>query len=210
MKRIIYIVFMLSFWVVSCNPDKQKTFTSLESNNPIKNLETPDSTIFQTIIKGTDCNKFSEAMINFIELLKHDNNEIETKGNQKELWFTSYKEDPKAEKTIIVSRNSFKTIFVKRKNKLERMGDNWYPSFSVTEICFQNEQTALENERNISEIINSFDLSNEKSYDYILNNGNRLIYVSCGAKIFEEYTFAYKEKMEEIIKNSKYQQKKNF
>lgn len=83
------------------------------------------------------------------------------------------------------------------------MKDNWYPSFSVTEICFQDELTAAENHGKISEMINRRDIFNEKNYDYILQNVNRLIYVSCGAKIFEEYAFSYKDKIEEIIKNKR-------
>ena len=81
--------------------------------------------------------------------------------------------------------------------------DKWYPAFTVTEICFSDEQTASKRQQEISEIINNLDLFNEKDYDYILKNGNRLIYVSCGAKIFEEYAFSYKDKIEEIIKRYK-------
>ena len=83
------------------------------------------------------------------------------------------------------------------------MQDNWYPSFSVTEICFQDEKVASKTHKEISEIINNRDIFNEKNYDYILKNGNRLIYVSCVAKIFEEYAFSYKNKIEELIKNNK-------
>lgn len=82
------------------------------------------------------------------------------------------------------------------------MEGNWYPSFSVTEICFQDASSALENYQLISDIINRSDFFNEKNYDYVLQNGNRLIYVSAGAKLYGEYAFSYSNHIEEIIKKN--------
>ena len=172
--------------MVSCNQDKQRDSTSPE----------PES---KKDIEGVNCDEFSRAMIDFIALLKRDNYEINPKENQLELSFKSYKEEFKVDKDITFPKDHFKTIFAKRKNKLERMEDNWYPSFTITEICFQNEQLASKSYQDIFEIIDLSDLGNEKNYDYLLQNGNRLIYVSCGAKIFETYALGYKDEIEGII-----------
>lgn len=157
-----------------------------------KNLET-------SLRESVSCLEFSEAMNDFIMLLKQDNYAIYTVDDKSELSFKSYTDDFKVDKLISFNRDNFKTILAKRKHKLEKMTDHWYPSFSVTEICFSDEQTASKYHREISEIINGLDSFNEKNYDYILKNDRRLIYVSCGAKIFESYAMAYKAQLAQLL-----------
>jgi len=188
--------------MVSCNSDKPERVIKSEAENIIPDIETSDSANIQANINGAGCDEFSGALIDFIELLKQDNYEITPREDQKELLFQSYNREFQVDKAIEFSKDNFKTILAKRKNKLESMKDNWYPSFSVTEICFEDEQGASESYLKISEIINHFDITNEKNYDYILKNGNRLIYVSCRAMIFSEFAFSYKAKIEEIVKNN--------
>jgi hypothetical protein len=214
MKKTTHIVIILTFLtLIGCNDNRQK---SDSQNDRFELVPEPDKDLREkyeqqqkdklesdSIIKRIDCNEFSESMTDFIELLKQDNYAINLREDQSGLRFKSYKEGFQVDKTISFPKGNFKTIFAKRKNKLERMTDNWYPSFAVTEICLQDEQTASKSYQEISEIIDNSDLINEKDYDYILKNKNRLIYVICRAKIFEEYAFAYKDKIEEMIKNNK-------
>ena len=83
------------------------------------------------------------------------------------------------------------------------MDGNWYPSFQVAEIYFKNEKIASKYHTDISKIITNFDLFNDKNYDYIVQNNNKLIYVSCGASIFSTYAFGYKKKIKQIIEVNK-------
>lgn len=161
---------------------------------------------FDTInIKGIDCNQFSKQMTDLKKLLEKDNYKVEINDQRNGLWFRSEKENDEFEidKSISYAESQCLAFYVKRKTKLKGKKDNWYPSFSVTEICFEDEISASKNYQEISNIINNGDFFNDKNYDYILINGHRLIYVSCGAKIFEEYAFSYKGKIEDLIKNKR-------
>jgi DNA-dependent RNA polymerase auxiliary subunit epsilon len=215
MKKINHIIVILTILVlIGCNDNVQKLETE---NDRLELVPEPDKdlrekyeqqqkdSLKESRLKVIDCNQFSKALIELKELLEKDNYSVEIREQQNDLWFKTEKESKEFEvdKTISFPKSQCLSFYVKRKNKLERMKDNWYPSFSVTEICFQDELTAAENHGKISEMMNRRDIFNEKNYDYILQNGNRLIYVSCGAKIFEEYAFSYKDKIEEIIKNKR-------
>jgi hypothetical protein len=215
MKKINHIIVILTILVlIGCNDNVQKLETE---NDRLELVPEPDKdlrekyeqqqkdSLKESRLKVIDCNQFSKALIELKELLEKDNYSVEIREQQNDLWFKTEKESKEFEvdKTISFPKSQCLSFYVKRKNKLERMKDNWYPSFSVTEICFQDELTAAENHGKISEMINRRDIFNEKNYDYILQNVNRLIYVSCGAKIFEEYAFSYKDKIEEIIKNKR-------
>jgi len=195
-------ILILVLVLASCKQENRREFTNRTSDS-IKETTSPSKSETKIEAKESTCKEFSKSMTDFINVLKQDNYRVELREKQDDLSFKSYKEEFEVDKTISFPEHQFKTIYAKRKNKLERMEDNWYPSFSVTEICFPNKLTASENYTAISEIINRYDIDNEKTYDYILQNGNRLIYVNCGAKIFEEYAFGYKERIEEIIKNNK-------
>lgn len=215
MKRTTHIIVILTILVLtSCNDNGQKLETQRDRleliPEPDKDLrekyaKQQKDSLKRNSTKRTDCNQFSKVMTELKELLEQENYKVEIKEQQNDLWFKSEKENDEFEvdKTISFPKSRYLSIYAKRKNKLERMQDNWFPSFSVTEICFQDESVAVENHRKISEIISLNDIFNEKNYDYILQNGNRLIYVSCGAKIFEEYAFSYKDRIEEMIKNNK-------
>lgn len=195
--------------LVNCNYNSKKSTTQ---NERLELVPEPDKDLREkyeqqqedSSAKKIDCSQFSKAMIEFIGLLEKDNYNVESQKQLNKLWFKSENTNKEFEvdKTISFPKSQILSIHAKRKNKLERMQDNWYPSFSITEICFQDEKTASKAHKEISEIINNEDIFNEKNYDYILKNGNRLIYVSCGAKIFEEYAFSYKGNIEEIINNN--------
>ena len=205
--RILLVLIILT--VVGCNKNSQKSETK---KNRLELVPEPDKDLREkyeqqqkdSVAKEIDCSQFSKAMTEFKELLEKDNYKVESKEQLNDLWFKSERanEEFEVDKTISFSKPQILTIYAKRKNKLERMQDSWYPSFSVTEICFQDKKAASKTHKKISQIINNGDIFNEKNYDYILENGDRLIYVSCGAKIFEEYAFSYKEKIEEIITNA--------
>lgn len=154
--------------------------------------------------KKNVCSQFSETMIDLKELLELENYKVEIKEPQKDLSFKSEMANEvfQVDETISFPKAQFLSLYAKRKNKLERMEGHWYPSFSVTEICFQDASSALENHQLISDIINRSDFFNEKNYDYVLQNGNRLIYVSAGAKLYGEYAFSYSNHIEEIIKKN--------
>lgn len=215
MKKTNHIIIILTILVlIGCNDSEQKSKTE---NNRLELVPEPDKDLREKYkqqqkdnLKASspetiDNNQFSTTIIELKELLEKDNYSVETKEQENDLWFKTEKESKKFEVDKIISfpKSQCISFYAKRKNKLEQMKDNWYPSFSVTEICFQDEQTASTNFQEIFKIINNGDIFNEKNYDYILENGNRLIYVSCGAKIFEEYAFSYKDKIEEIIKRNK-------
>ncbi len=193
--------------IISCTDNKEK---SVSQSDRIELLPEPDKDLREkyeqqkVVLKdeSVNCNEFSDAMTKFMEHLKQDNYAINIREARTELSFQTEKEEFQVDWTISFPKENFKTIFAKRKNKLERKKDNWYPSFTITEICFRDEQSASNSHQIISEIIDNLDMFNDKNYDYILKNGKSLIYVSCGAKIFEEYAFSYKDKIKEIVKNN--------
>lgn len=193
---IIIFIFLLS----SCNYSKQEKTEMGEYVNELNVRKVSEIINDESNLKEEDCNEFSEVMKSLIQLLKIDNYAINQREEQSELLFKSYNEElNRIDETITFPKGNFKSIYVKRKNKLKNKTDNWYPSFTVTEICFNDTIMASKSYYEISEIIHNHDLLNEKNYDYILKNGSRLIYVSCGAKIFEGYAFSYKPKIEELL-----------
>ena len=195
---LISIFIICAFF--GCN---NKTEPSEQKNE--KAIAKTGDSIFKDTLRNkgfpldTDCTQFSASINKCIELLKNDNYEINHAETDDELEFKSYKNDFESDKVIIIRNYHFKAFWVKRKHKLDLNDNHWYPSFSVAEICFANAGVASQKHKEISEIIESRDLRNDKNYDYLLKNGNRLIYVSCRAKVFEEYAFYYKPKIEEII-----------
>lgn len=204
MTRITYYILSILI-LTSCkekNPSGPSANSTVTTNEVLKLNEVENKTDSKVIIT---CYELSKSMIDLIGLLEQDNYEVEIKEQQNDLLFQSKKRNNEFEvdEKISFSKTQYLSMSVKRKNKLEGRKDYWYPSFSVTEICSQDEATASKNHDKILEIINNNDIFNEKNYDYILKNENKLIYVSCGAKIFTEYALAYKEKIEELVKNNK-------
>jgi hypothetical protein len=197
-KYIILSIFILALSACKQEVLKNEKATHTESEKIItKKPEAKNETTRKT------CNMTSKSMTDLLHVLKQDNYRIEIREKQDELLFESRKTGLESYKTISFPKSQFNSVYVKRNNRLEKMKDNWYPGFSVTEICFTDELIASEKYLEISEMINSLDIFNEKNYDYILLNGNRLIYVSCVAKIFEEYAFGYKGTIKEIIEKNK-------
>lgn len=214
MKNTTHIIIILTILtLISCNHNRKKSETK---NDRLELVPEPDKDLKEkygqkkdslkiSTNKKIECNRFSKAMSELKELLEKENYSVEIREQENDLWFKTESKNNKFEvdKNISFPKSQFLSIYAKRKNKLEHMQGNWFPSFAVIEICFQDERTASKSHQKISEIINKRDLYNEKKYDYILENGNSLIYVSCKAKIFEEYALSYKDKIEEIIKKNK-------
>ena len=162
--------------------------------------EITDEFVINESVEKKCCAEKSSVLNDFIKLLEADNYNIDTIiGIPDTLRFMKW--DNRFEIKIDFTGEQFTTFFAKRKHPLKNMTDSWYPNFRVFEICFDDDQTALEYEKKINEIIWSSDLFNDKNYDYVVRNSDRLIYVTCGAKIFEEYAFKYKEKIYELTKN---------
>jgi len=155
-------------------------------------------------IKQEDCNEFSQIMVGLIDILKQDNYKtLEFREELDTLSFKSYKTNLEiVDKIISFPKSQFKTILFSRKNKLEGMKGNWYPGFSIIEICCKDELSATTYQKQIEEIINSNDSFNEKNYDYISQNKVKLIYVNCNARIFKSFAFRYKKQIEEIIESN--------
>tara|TARA_B100000683_G_C12371212_1_gene507252 strand:+ start:254 stop:880 length:627 start_codon:yes stop_codon:yes gene_type:complete len=207
MKTTIYILTILT--LIGCSENKQKSETQNNSVEVVKELENEqqkNESLKTNNIKAINCNQFSKAMTELKKLLEQDNYRVEIKEQQNDLLFAVSNFPSISNKDQIkfsFPKSEYLSFYVERKNKLEGTKDNWYPSFSVTEICFQDESTAVENHGKISKIISGNDTFNDKNYDYLLQNGNRLIYVSCRARVFLEYAFSYKDKIKGIIKKNK-------
>ncbi|WP_452597765.1 hypothetical protein [Pontimicrobium sp. MEBiC01747] len=203
MKNFIYIVTLFS--LISCTKNSKETLlpvrneiikSDIKKKKPIKTISND--------IKEKTCDEFSQTMISIIDTIKLDNYKTEEfKEKLDTLFFKSYKTDLEiVDKIISFPKTQLKTILFSRKSKLKGMKGNWYPSFSITEICCKDELSASNYQKQISKIINSNDSFNEKDYDYILQNKTKLIYVNCNARIFKPFAFSYKKQIKEIIENN--------
>lgn len=139
-------------------------------------------------------------MNRFIKLLEADNYNIDTIVIIDTLSFSKWEKLEVIDR-IDIDRHKFNSFYAKRKNPLKHLRDNWYPSFRVYEICLEDSLLAFEFEKKVNEFISHKDIYNEKNYDYVVLNQDRLIYVTCEAKLFQEYAFNYKSKLLELIKN---------
>ncbi|MFD0862834.1 hypothetical protein ACFQ1M_11530 [Sungkyunkwania multivorans] len=187
--------------VCSCKESKQVDTTSSDTTDSIvQNDKKQQLTNIEVDETNSEECDFSNEFKDIIRLLKQDDYNIDTTLTEDTLKFQirdrleivqSYEFYPK----------DFKFIFAKRKTRLKEMEDNWYPNFRVYEICFDNEQEAIDYESKLTEVLSSPDIFNDKNYDYLIRNHDRIIYVTCGAKIFEQYAFQYRDTIEKIIKN---------
>lgn len=140
------------------------------------------------------CSGYSPVIKQFKEILTSDSYTIGEKGLRGDLVFSTVSGE-----SVTFSHQEYKQFYAKRNYKIKRHRENFYPSFSVAEICFNDSATAAAQKKKIEKIINSYDRYNDKKYDYILLNGNKLIYVWTTAKIFEEFALSYKEKLKEHL-----------
>ena len=197
--RFTLILFVAT--VCSCKDSKQVDTTGSDTTDSIVQNDNKQQ-IRNIKVEETNSEEcdFSNEFNDIIRLLKQDDYNIDTTLTKDTLKFQirdrleiirSYEFDPK----------DFKFIFAKRKTRLKEMEDNWYPNFRVYEICFDNEQEAIDYESKLTEVLSSPDIFNEKNYDYLIRNHDRIIYVTCDAKIFQQYAFQYRDTIEKIIKN---------
>ncbi len=145
--------------------------------------------------KVIGCPDNSVELNKLINILKKDQYEIQDIAIDS-LMFKSKEMD-----WISFKNKDFKSYRMKRSFEIPNLDDKFYPGFEIYEVCFENEQTAKDYELQLNNIIRSSDFYNEKQYDYIVRNGNRLIYILARAKMFEEYALLYKSKLEEMINN---------
>lgn len=138
------------------------------------------------------CDNFSKAAEELFSILINDGYELENFESPL-IFYKQFRNDD----TLVITNVS--TTGAKGKTPLKNMKGNWYPSFNISEICFPDTVSAAEYCSKIEKIINASDIRNEKYYDYIIQNGDRLIYVCAYAKIWEEYAFSYRERIETLI-----------
>lgn len=130
----------------------------------------------------------------FIKQLKADKYKVTVDTRDRDLDFGTDKGD-----IVKTPKGSCFTVFTKRSYPLKKPTGGWYPRFSVTEIRYSDSLTAAKECKKIDKIISGSDRMNDKSYDFIIQNGSSLIYVVTGARIYMEYTFAYKPVLQKII-----------
>lgn len=187
--------------ICSCNESKQVDSISSDTSDSI---EQNDKKLQMAEIEVADLNSgdcdFSIEFQDIIKLLKQDDYYIDTTLAEDTLKF-QIRYRLEIVKSYEFLPKDFKFVFAKRKTRLKGMEDNLYPSFRVYEICFDNEQQAIDYEDKLTEVLSSPDILNDKNYDYQIRNHDRIIYVTCGAKIFEQYAFQYRDTIEKIIKN---------
>lgn len=145
-------------------------------------------------------NDEEEVFARIINLLIADNYEITDASEIDTLRFGKYKDLKQIEKLEMYPSHykSFKAI---SKTPIVQSDKNWFPKFYVFEIQFKDTVQAIEIENKLNSFIHHDDIFNEKDYDYILRNHDRLIYVLCKSKMFEEYALSFKRRLKEIIKN---------
>lgn len=136
----------------------------------------------------------SPAFQQFIKRLQKDQYTVTYDERDRDLDFC-----PVEGTCIKTPQGSCTTYYTKRNYPLKKPTGGWYPRFAITEITYRDSLTAANECKKIDRIISANDRMNEKNYDFIVQNGNTLIYVSTGARIFMEYTFSYKSVLLEII-----------
>ncbi|MFA7445090.1 MAG: hypothetical protein WCY89_04025 [Flavobacteriaceae bacterium] len=192
MKRISFLlIFVL---MISCGKKKQEDIITIEEDVLKEDI------IYK--VNTESCKNFSDKASKFIKLLENDNYAVDFIQNQDSLVFKKPNDnDFDIEEKVVFYKDSFKSFRVKRKHPVDG-SENTYPRFEVYEICFDNSEDVVGITKTIDEIINNDDIFNEKDYDFVLTNNNRIIYVSCNVNMFMEYVFSYKPKLEEIIQSS--------
>jgi len=188
MKQLIVILLLTHLLtLISCQNEKQ-----VRVSEKIKDKNNKDS----SIVSENDVH--SNLLPQIIQILEKDNYQVDTAKNIEVLYFIRYKGFEEVER-IEFTEDQFKSIYAKRKYPIKDIEGNYFPSFHVYEITFKDSIQSKEYENKINEIINNDDPYNEKDYDYILRDNQQLLYVSAGAKIFEEYAFNYKDIFEELM-----------
>lgn len=158
-------------------------------------------------VKAISCDNPSKEFLTFIALLEEDQYDVSSYLKSDSLkFFKLVKGNSHTYTSVVISYSpeTFFRVLAERKFKLtgNQYIDNYYPSFHVAEICFGSDSLAEIMLTNLGEIIYNRSDMNGKNYDYILQNGSRLIYISTSAKIFESNVLEYRKPLENIITSS--------
>ncbi|WP_282037319.1 hypothetical protein [Saccharicrinis aurantiacus] len=145
-------------------------------------------------------NDQEEVFSRFINILITDNYEIKEASEIDTLRFGKYKDLKQIEKLEIYP-SQYKSFIAQNRIPIIQSDKKWFPKFYVFEIELENNLKAIKLEDKLNGFIHHDDIFNEKDYDYILRNQDRLIYVLCRTKMFEEYALNYKSRLQEIIRN---------
>ncbi|NNT72743.1 hypothetical protein HKT18_11000 [Flavobacterium sp. IMCC34852] len=147
---------------------------------------------FSLSAQNIRCSELSKEFDSFINMLKKENYKISLINNDNQLIFETHK---KSNKIKFKNLNGFDA-----KCNTE-FKDNMYVRLSAYEICFNDTIEAKSYEAKINKIINGSDLRNEKKYDFVIRNENKLIYISTDARIFYESVVELKNKIIKITQN---------
>jgi hypothetical protein len=142
--------------------------------------------------QNVKCSQLSVEVQQFVASLKRQNYDISPIAGAKSLVIETY---GKSNRMTFKNLKGFKA---KRKTELR---NGLYVRFTLYEICFENAGRSKMYEAKINSIINGNDLRNEKTYDFIVRNNERLIYITTDARIFYESVLEHKRKLEIKIKN---------
>uniref|UniRef100_UPI003F6E2F53 hypothetical protein n=1 Tax=Carboxylicivirga taeanensis TaxID=1416875 RepID=UPI003F6E2F53 len=145
-------------------------------------------------------NDEEEIFASIINLLIADNYEIKDASEIDTLRFGKYKDLEQIE-NLEIYPSQYKSFKAINKTPIIQSDKDWFPKFYVFEIQLEDTIQAIEIENKLNSFIHHDDIFNEKNYDYVLRNHDRLIYVLCQSKMFEEYALSYKRRLKEIIKN---------
>ena len=148
-----------------------------------------------------DCKEPSTVLDQFLIILQQDEYVIQEMNNES-LTIRS------GESQITIDGNSLNSFSAKRIFQIPDQEEKLYPTFEVYEICLDYEKgTDLRNQ--ILEIVSNRNFTKGKEYDYVVENGNRLIYVVSRAKVFKEFAFEYQEALKKRSKKLKPTMAKN-
>lgn len=140
------------------------------------------------------CTELSKEVASLINTLKKENYKIGLINTDNQLIFETEK------KSSQIKFENLKGFNAKCKTELK---DGMHVRFSVYEICLNDSNEAKTYEAKINTIINGNDLTNEKKYDFIIRNKNKLIYITTDARLFYESVVEQRNKIVKIIQNQR-------
>ncbi len=180
-KILIYLLFVSTLMACEITIEKKKS-----TQKTI--IETPE-------IK---CQRYSEEMLAFIQNLKDNQYQvkIDTTGVSFKLRYLQN------ESLNILERSSYtgkvSTFYFKSTQKLENMEGNWYPRFEVREVCFLDNDKAIQYANEFNLIYNGIDNAIKKGYFHLFAAQNKLITIYCNANIFIPEAKKYQIELENI------------
>ena len=142
----------------------------------------------------------SKELEKLIQILKQDNYIVNVNKNKSDFILNNYDQEFNIKETIKFDRKFITEIHVKRKHKIIRMQESFYPSFTIFEFRIQNKEKLALYYHKIKNIIDSTDNLNEKLYDYVIFNRKSILYIRCQVKLFEKFALFYKNIFEKLIR----------